>query len=208
VFLLWVMRHINAKEAVMPRVGVKALGLCVLVAFPSMAFANAGVPMIFLVMPVMALSILPIIAIETFFYARNLALSVGEAGKVVTIGNLVSTVIGIPLAWGAMVLLQIVTGGSGAYGISSFGEKFLAVTWQSAWLIPYEAELGWMIPVAGLVLLIPFFLVSWWSEYQVARRMLRGVEVKRLNETVRNANLITYGLLTLWPIGMLVVPSI
>jgi hypothetical protein len=106
------------------------------------------------------------------------------------------------------VLLQLLTGGGSAYGIETLGEKVLAVTWQSAWLIPYEPELHWMVPVAGLVLLLPFFLVSWGSEYLVAKGMLRGREVRRLGDRIRNANLITYVLLTLWPIGMLALYGI
>ena len=64
-----------------------------------------------------------------------------------------------------------------------------------------------MIPIAGMVLLIPFFFVSWWSEYLVAKRMHRDIDKTIMRKYVRNANVITYGLLTLWPIAMLLFPG-
>ncbi len=64
------------------------------------------------------------------------------------------------------------------------GYKVIAVTWQAPWLIPYESDFHWMMPVAGLVLLIPFFFVSWWSEYFVARKMIRDIEPVLIKKSV------------------------
>jgi hypothetical protein len=64
-----------------------------LLAAPRVAFADAGVPMIFLVMPAMAMSILPIIAVEAFYLHRSLPLPVGVAAKTATTANLVSTLV-------------------------------------------------------------------------------------------------------------------
>jgi hypothetical protein len=85
--------------------------------------------------------------------------------------------------------------------------KVLAVTWQAPWLIPYEEDLNWMIPVAGLVLLIPFFFASWWSEYFVSKKLNETLPPTVLRIKVRNANLITYSLLAAWPLGFWVLSS-
>ena len=106
-----------------------------------------------------------------------------------------------------MVIIQIVTGGGGAYGINNLLGKIIAVTWQAPWLIPYESELYWMIPAAGTFLLIPFFMVSWWSEYFVSKKIHKDLDNTLIKMAVRNANLITYGLLTIWPIAMLLFPN-
>ncbi|PVV17327.1 MAG: hypothetical protein B6D78_18975, partial [gamma proteobacterium symbiont of Ctena orbiculata] len=63
----------------------------------------------------------------------------------------------------------------------------------------------WMIPVAGLVLLVPFFFVSWWSEYLVTKKILQDHPAQTVKVVVRNANIITYTLLVLWPIGFWVI---
>ncbi len=181
--------------------------LFALAIFPGLAQANAGVPMIFLVMPAMALSIIPIIVIEAIYISKKLGLSNKVSARTVTISNLASMTVGIPVSWIFLVLIQMTTGGGSAYGLNNALTKVLAVTWQAPWLIPYESDLHWMVPVAGLVLLIPFFFVSWWSEYFVSKKLIKSVEDKIIKIAVRNANLITYGLLTLWPIVMLVIPN-
>jgi hypothetical protein len=101
------------------------------------------------------------------------------------------------VTWVALVAIQLCTGGGMAYGINSPLTKFLAVTWQAPWLIPYEPELKWMIPSATLFLLVPFFFVSWWIEYRVEKRLLKEIDQTQLNAAVRNANLVSYGLLAL-----------
>ena len=179
---------------------IKVLLVSGLLIVSQLAHANAGVPMIFLVMPAFAFSIVPIIILESFYIANKLQLSRKVVYKTVTVSNLVSTIVGIPAAWILLVSIQLITGGGSAYGIDTTIEKILAVTWQAPWLIPYEHSLNWMIPVAGTVLLVPLFFISWWFEYLVSKSMLKEVEPNRIKLLVRNANLITYSLMMLWPI--------
>lgn len=174
---------------------------------PGVVYANAGVPMLFLAMPAFLISLVPIIAIETLYISKGLELPLGQSLKTVSISNVVSTIIGIPLTWFLLVVIQMVTGGGSAYGIDSVMGKVLAVTWQAPWLIPYEEGLNWMIPVAGLVLLIPFFFVSWWSEYFVSKKIHKTLPSLSISNKVRNANLITYTFLAAWPIGFWVLSS-
>jgi len=178
-----------------------------LLSIPQIAFANAGVPMIILIMPALALSIFPIIIIETIYIYIKLSLSKKLAGKTVTISNVVSTIVGIPLTWILLVGIQILTGGGSSYGMDTTLGKIIAVTWQAPWLIPHESQLHWMVPVSGLVLMIPFFFVSWWTEYFITIKILIDTDTKEIKKYVRNANLITYGLLSLWPVIMLLIQN-
>ncbi|WP_444938922.1 hypothetical protein [Microbulbifer sp. JMSA002] len=174
---------------------------------PGIAYANAGVPMLFLAMPTFLVSLVPIIAIETLYISKGMTLPLVQSLKTVSISNVASTIIGIPLAWLLLVLIQLVTGGGGVYGIDSLMGKILAVTWQAPWLIPYEEDLNWMIPAAGLILLIPFFFASWWSEYFISQKLNKTLPSVSVKIKVRNANLITYSLLAVWPIGFWVLSS-
>lgn len=187
--------------------GKALLTLCILSCIPGVASANAGVPMIFLAMPALGLSIIPIIIIEAIFLSKKLELAIPSAFKTTTISNLVSTIVGIPLTWLLLVLIQMLAGGGSAFGLDTTLGKVLTVTLQAAWLIPYESDLHWMIPVAGLVLLVPFFFASWWSEYFVSKKMLKEHSAQRVKIAVRNANIITYSLLVFWPIGYWVLNS-
>lgn len=163
--------------------------------------------MIFLAAPVFAISILPIVLIESYYLSKSLALKLSEAIKIASLSNLYSTIIGIPLTWIILVFVQMITGGGKAYGLDSVVGKIISVTWQSPWLIPYESDLNWMIPIAGAVLLIPFFFVSWWAEYTVTKIYTKSHPNQKVLLKVRNANLITYGLLVLWPVGFFLVES-
>lgn len=186
------------------RIRTAAFGLLM---FPQAAFANAGVPMLFLVMPVLVLSIVPIIIIEAWYLQRRLQLPAGITAKTVTLSNLASTIIGVPLAWIVLVVIQVLSGGGSSYGLDTLFHRVLTVTWQAPWLIPYEADLDWMIPVAGLVLLLPFFLVSWWLEFLVTRSRHKDIDAVVVKNAVLNANIITYGLLSLIPLIMLLMPN-
>lgn len=167
-------------------------------------FIDIGVPMIFLAIPVMVIALLPIISLEAFALCRSLSLPFNQALRVATFANLASTLVGIPITWLLLVAVQLVTGGGAAYGLKTPLTKFLSVTWQAPWLIPYESDLHWMIPAAGLFLLIPFFFASWYVEYLVAKRILKRVDPNDTWRGVRNANIISYGLLAVYLVTVLV----
>ena len=165
------------------------------------AHADIGVPMIFVTLPSMVIALLPVILVEAFILGRKLGVAPAIVLKAVAVANIVSTLVGIPLTWLLLVLMEMLTGGGSAYGIETTKERFLAVTWQAPWLIPYQdQELKWMIPAATLVLLVPFFFASWLIETMVARKFLSESEplsVKRGMLAANGASYLLLGLLVL-----------
>lgn len=162
------------------------------ITMPDVCKADMGLPMIFLTMPTMLIALVPIILLEAFVARPYLKLPIGRILKGSGLANLFSTLIGIPVTWSLLVVLQIVTGGTKAYGLATPLARVLAVTWQAPWLIPYEGDLRWMLPAATLFLLIPFFFVSWWVEFLVMKHILKEVEIKLLKRTVGWMNFISY----------------
>lgn len=148
--------------------------------------------MIFYTLPTMLLGLLPIILVETGLALRDLKIPFQKLLKGTAVANLMSTVIGIPVAWFLLVVVQMTSGGGFAYGLSTHASRFLAITWQAPWLIPYEGEFYWMIPAATLALLIPFFFASWWVEYVIMKRIFGEIDKRLLSRVVRNANFISY----------------
>jgi hypothetical protein len=144
----------------------------VLVSIPSLARADAGVPMLALIWPASWILFIPIVAIEAWIARKIVGLTVKRSILASTVANAVSTLVGIPLVWGLLVLIEafIVPKGGQALGIDSFWHRVYAVTVQAPWLIPYESELHWMIPLAAIVLLVPFFFASVFLERMVFRR--------------------------------------
>ncbi len=116
------------------------------------AYADAGLPMIILVMPAMIVLLIPIITIEAIVLVKYLKLKYSRAFLSAGIGNIVSTIIGVPLTWGVMLSLELLTVGDKGYG------TLISVTLQAPWMAPDE---NWMIPAAMAFLMIPFFFVSW-----------------------------------------------
>lgn len=184
---------------------MRVLALCALAALcafvPGPAMANMGVPMIFITMPMMLAALVPIIAVEAFILARALGLRAKSAALVSLAGNAVSTLVGVPLSWIALVFVQMSTGGGAAHGTSTVLGKIVSVTWQAPWLIPYEEHLHWMIPAAQAVLLVPFFFASFWIEYGVARLMRRDLDPRPMRGAVWRANLVSYACLAVLVLG-------
>ncbi len=181
--------------------------------------ADAGVPMIFLTLPSMAALLLPIVLVEAWLFRRWLGLDVWTAIKSSGLANVASTAIGVPGAWGVMFLLEV-------FGLPAVLKlpflRRLAEGWHSpiaavvgtflsaAWLMPDGKNLYWMIPVASFALLIPTYFLSVWVEGFVVDHLVSlpdgdpsNLNRRRVRRAVRDANLVTYGLLATGIIGWL-----
>lgn len=168
-----------------------------MLALSDAANANAGVPMLFVTLPAMILALAPIIVIEAIVIGRTLRSPAISHARSVTISNAISTIVGIPITWLALVASQIFSGGSSAHGLSTPMQKFLAVTWQAPWLIPYESELHWMLPAASLSLLIPFFFASVFIETPIVSNLECSHSRSEVKTAVFRANAVSYALLAL-----------
>lgn len=159
-----------------------------------LVLANAGLPMLLLFGPLLLLALLPIVLIETGLYRWRLGVDWGKAALGSTVANLISTIFGVPLTWVALVVLQMLTGGGGAHGVGIH-----AVTWQAPWLIPYEEDLYWMVPAAGMFLCLPFLVASVLIEKLVLRLMWSHLDRSKIRLAVWLSNGVTYGCLaTFW----------
>lgn len=157
------------------------------------ASADAGVPMLFVTFPAMLLALVPIVLLEIIVLGRVMGRSAASFVKSAAIANVVSTIVGIPLTWLVLVLLEWMTGGSAAYGLRTTMQKFLAVTWQAPWLIPYERQqLSWMIPAASLFLLVPFFFTSYLIEAPIVAHIKRDLPRTQMRAAVFRANVASY----------------
>lgn len=183
--------------------------------------ADAGVPMIFLTFPAMVVLLVPIILLEAWLLRKWLGLEIWPAIKSSTLANVASTVIGVPGAWAVMLLFEIFFGASISHvpGLERLVDKWQSpianvagALLMSAWLGPSEKNLYWMIPVAVLGLLIPTYFISVLIEALIVDHLVSLPEGDPSNLTstcvrrsVRNANLVSYGLLAMGTIGWLFV---
>jgi hypothetical protein len=166
------------------------VGLLVLF-FPAEARANAGVPMLVLVWPASWIAFVPIVLIEAFVARHVLALSVKECLRLSVVANLWSTLLGIPLAWLAMFVVEMGVGAlivGAKIDVGAVGTALLA-PFMVAWIGPEPVR--WQMAAAAAALCIPFAAASIWVEAWSARRR---VSAERARTWARRANLTTYGL--------------
>jgi hypothetical protein len=157
-----------------------------------MLFANMGVPIVCVAVPVMLIALLPITGIESLVYYKRLGRPFKDAFWGALFSNLWSTLVGVPLMWLPLVIVQLSIGGGRAWGMDTTQQRVEAVTLQAAWLIPYSEHLAWMIPAASIVLLLPFYLGSVVVEYLALAVRWKSLERKRLFAGVALANALSY----------------
>lgn len=167
-----------------------------LMALPTTASANIGLPMVAIFLPPMWLALIAIIGVEAGLLARMSGTTFRRAVVPVTYGNVVSTILGIPLVWFLLALGELVCCGS-AKGLATVGTRIYAVTVQAPWLIPYEDDFYWMIPAALAVLLVPFLAASVAIEAPFNKRFLADVAKGSMWRATTFANIGSYACLAL-----------
>jgi hypothetical protein len=130
--------------------------------------------MLAIIWPASWILIIPIILVEALIARKIIGNPLKQSLIASTAANAFSTFIGLPICWGLLLGIEfITTHGGRAYGLGSYWSKALAITLQAPWLIPYESDLYWMIPAAAIVLLIPFFFMSVFSERWLFRKITK-----------------------------------
>jgi hypothetical protein len=162
----------------------------------SIARADIGVPMAALFLPPMWVAIVPVIVLESLVVYRLAGVPFGRALLALAVANLVSTVVGVPLAWFVLALGEMLCC-AGALGLTTPLTRVYAVTLQAPWLIPYESDLGWMIPFALVTLGVIFAALSVVIETPIASRILR-VPVRPMWRRMAWANVASYLLLAIF----------
>lgn len=126
---------------------------------------NTGVPMVVPAFMGMVTLLIPVVVIEGWYASRQLSLPRFTIWATISLANVVSTLIGVPLSVRAHSALSgwLAPYGSTAAQASFRGEfwsDLLLVVRNASWLPPIDGQLYWMVPVALLVLLVPCYLAS------------------------------------------------
>lgn len=164
-------------------------------------FGNIGLPMIYLYWPPAWLALIPIVLIEAFVGVRILRKSFRQSVCAASAANLSSTLLGIPLTWMALALAEALYF-SEAKGLDTLALKAYAVTVQAPWLIPYEEDFIWIVPLAAIVLSLPFWAMSAISEYVIVKRFFPGSQPRLLWRWMWRGNAASYLLLVSLVLGL------
>jgi hypothetical protein len=161
-----------------------------------------GLPMIVPSMILMVPALIPIMFLESLIVGRCLGLRLRDTIPSVGVGNLATTLVGIPITWFCLLLIE--------FGVVYFAAEFDRSVWNSVfsmtigapWIAPGHGDESRVIFGAMLFLLVPYFLASWLIEYWVGRKMLDPLKGgagsnSRVFRAFGLANFASYSLLAL-----------
>jgi hypothetical protein len=144
--------------------------------------------MLAVVWPPAWLLFVPVCVVEALIAKRVLALPLVQCAKLSLVANAWSTLVGIPLTWLALVLIEIA--GGAAISVSGARPNFnwiVLAPLSAPWLGPGIRP--WHVPAAAAFLCIPFMLASIQVERWSAAKRVSGQEARRWAYI---ANLTTY----------------
>jgi hypothetical protein len=150
--------------------------------------------MVAVFLPPLWLALLPVIAVESWVLARLLDIPPAQAAKGATVGNVLSTLAGVPFMWTVLATVELMFADR-SLGLDTPATRLYAVTVQAPGLTPYEGHLSWMIPAALLVLALPAYALSVLIEWRALLPFLAQNQRPRAFRAVALANVASYVLL-------------
>jgi hypothetical protein len=119
--------------------------------------------MILIEWPLMFCALVPVIVIETEVARRHLALPYPKAVAGAAKANILSAVVGVPLAWGIMLLIELVT----MFPLSAAAEK---------WHWRFDSPVFYLVCVLSIAWTDPP-VTSWWP---TTRGLRDGTPTRRI----------------------------
>jgi hypothetical protein len=162
--------------------------------------ADVGVPMIFVEWPLMFCALVPVIIIETLVLRRQLSLPFGRSLAGAARANVLSTLIGVPIAWAFMLAVEF----AALSPIMWAAQKWHWNTESPLFYIFYLVGIAWIGPpttsfwpiaLAAALLLVPTFFISVWIERRSYRCSWRDLDPAAVDHSAWLANLCSYALL-------------
>jgi hypothetical protein len=183
--------------------GISAL--CFLL-IPTLAYADAGIPMLPVTYPVMLLGLLPVVLVETIFLLWKLKTNWWRTLWPIAIANLLTMLFGFPLVWFIYVCFEFAFFTvldktkliDHIHLQNHMVERIFGVILSAGWLGPVEhGEPYWPIYLAFIVLLIPSYFFSAFLEARLISHEGWITSGSDLRRPIWQANLVSYCLLAI-----------
>ena len=174
---------------------------------PRFLLADVGLPMIFVTLPLMVCALVPVILVEIWVAKPKLGTTYRRPAWAITVANVVSTIIGVPVAWTVTLGIELLTDKllSDRF-VTHASPRVLVITellLGPAWIGPPVNNHDWIIPAATLLLLIPTFFASWYIEAIIVNNMVDD-EWPVVRTAMWKANLASYAMLFIAGSGWLI----
>jgi hypothetical protein len=146
--------------------------------------------MLVLAWPALWIALVPVILFEALVGNRGFGVSWPQALKVSSIGNLWSTLAGVPVVWLSLFAVEMVVGLSANRLGADRTWNYVLFPFMIAWIAPTENP--WIVYLAFALLSIPFCWASIWIERKVARRYLPDMPAEQIHRWMTRANVWSY----------------
>ncbi len=183
----------------------KLAAVIFLAIYPAIASANVGLPMLMVLLPSTLPVFIPVVLLESYILNKMLDVEYKSSINLMLKANILTTVVGIPVAWIAAFIVEIILMflfinilGLESYpsSISQYlpeGIKdIIIVTLTAPWLGPWKDSPKWIIPFATIIMLIPCFFASYWVEFLYLKKKLSSHKIGDIKSTVWRANVYSY----------------
>lgn len=171
-----------------------------LVCQPYPFLGDAILPSLMLVWPITVVLLLPIVAVEAMYSRSGLGLSRGQALRVLGTANVISTLIGFPIAMVIAATIQ------NRIQVRLFGTRQANYDqWNRGDVSHFGRAMGqyprWVLLGAAIFMFAMCFVISWgieaaYVQWWIRRRNLQqSAPTPTISHVVRNANLLSYAML-------------
>ena len=163
-------------------------------------FADVGIPMIIIQWPLMLCASVPVIVVEALLIRKWVQLSYKDAFIGLGKANLVSTLVGIPIAWLTMLAIEFAV----LFPVSMAADKWhwkmespifqvIGFVLGMAWIGP--SATNWIVLTAVALLLIPCFFASVWIERRICVHSWPAADKTKVRRGVYLSNSASYAML-------------
>jgi hypothetical protein len=195
---------------------IHRLGFIVFAMHSTPPLADAILPSLVLVWPVLILLLIPIIVVEALYSRRRLGMQLWECLRVVGVANILSSVAGLPI--GHILAAGLQYAAEGTYfrdpdrlrtPLLGSVEPLSTSKHDYARLVFLGLYPRWILLLSAAAMLVICFLISWWVEAKWIQRYLKRMgqsdepATATVWRTVRNANVASYSLVSLLAVWLL-----
>lgn len=179
--------------------------------------ADAILPSLALVWPAFIMLFIPIVVVEALYARRRLQMHLWECLRVLGTANILSSLAGLPIGYALAAGLRYAAEGVYFRDASRLQRSPLMGVIEPAAVTKHDylqlTFLGlyprWILPLSAGAMLVFCFLISLWVEAKWVQRYLKNrgqshePATAAVWATVRNANLLSYGAVTLFVMWLL-----
>jgi len=170
----------------------KLIAVILLVGIPSVVFATSDIPMVSIGLPSLLTLLIPIVIFKNFYFRKQLDADGSGTFFKIFLSNTFVVIIAYPLSWLLLLGVQIFVDKTFNFGMENTLEMICTVLFRSAWVSHSTNNFSWMVPMAGIIGLIPFYFISIFTETKILKYFFVEYEKKEIKTFVWKANTIVF----------------